>query len=513
MKTTVRKLLPPLLLSAALTCQAQGEQANLVYTVLELATPAADNQSLLTTGSGEGEARDLLVLSVTENETRNLSVFEFRNGDFNQGALGQDLAQEIIFADTGRFGDEEILVLFTADQAIHYDPVQGRRIPLISFRSIYNLPFQDRVPVRDFFRDINNDGLDDFLIPGFHGLSAYLQKADGGFSEPVNISSPPRAEMWEEKNVSYRVAPYFIAPLHPGNLPAIVTMDGTRLQLNAGTPEGGFEENPVLLSATPPFEYPSYFEMDEDMQQDQSSFEGRALFDVADYNDDALMDLMVYRAVSSGVFDKTASFELYRGRTGAGGLEFPVEPDTSIVSEGMQFGFEQQDLNGDGQLDMQLISVKLGIGKIIRALLTGSINVNFDFYLMRDGSYSTEPNLRRNIRVDFDLGSGRVSVPLNLTRDLDGDGLVDLIVQTDEDQLEIFMGTGGNEIFSRDSVLYQVDLPDQLDNESALAQSFVSFADINADGVEDILIQHQPQTSREGKIVVMLSDSTIPRKD
>lgn len=69
-----------------------------------------------------------------------------------------------------------------------------------------------------------------------------------------------------------------------------------------------------------------------------------------------------------------------------------------------------------------MISAEIGLGKIVRALLTGSINVDLAFYLMQDGGYPEDPHVRRSVKVEFDLGSGTISVPLNLLHDLDFDG-------------------------------------------------------------------------------------------
>ena len=74
---------------------------------------------------------------------------------------------------------------------IHRDRVSvlGNDETLLGFTSLYNAPVLQRLPRFNVFRDLNGDGLDDFLIPTFEGYQVSVQ-ADGTFSQVVSEATP-----------------------------------------------------------------------------------------------------------------------------------------------------------------------------------------------------------------------------------------------------------------------------------------------------------------------------------
>ena len=45
-----------------------------------------------------------------------------------------------------------------------FDPVTGQRQTLLTYTSIYNTVADKELPTFDLMRDLNDDGLDDFII-------------------------------------------------------------------------------------------------------------------------------------------------------------------------------------------------------------------------------------------------------------------------------------------------------------------------------------------------------------
>jgi hypothetical protein len=64
------------------------------------------------------------------------------------------------------------------------------------------------------------------------------------------------------------------------------------------------------------------------------------------------------------------------------------------------------DFNNDNQTDMVISAVDIGLGKVLGALVTGAINIDLNFYQMKEGLYAATPDLKRQIKATFDLRSG-----------------------------------------------------------------------------------------------------------
>jgi hypothetical protein len=157
---------------------------------------------------------------------------------------------------------------------------------------------------------------------------------------------------------------------------------------------------------------------------------------------------------------------------------------------------KEQDFDSDGQTDMVISTVELGIGKILKALITGSIDIDLHFYKMEDGHYPAKPNLRREITATFSLSSGDMFFPSVLIADVDGDDVSDLLVQEGANLLKIYLGGKDGKLFAKRSVDIEVSMPNEPD--------LVELADLNSDGKKDIVMRHQA-AGEPRKVVIMVS--------
>ena len=154
------------------------------------------------------------------------------------------------------------------------------------------------------------------------------------------------------------------------------------------------------------------------------------------------------------------------------------------------------DLDGDGRVDFGMLSFKLGIGKIISMLLTGSVSFNMNFYLMGQGGYSEEPNVQRRVKLRLDLGSGRVAGNWVSVGDFTGDGVKDLLVQAGATQVDIYPGTGDAGLFAKRPIEVAVDLSDQ---------GSVRLADLNHDGKDDMFMAYRLPDEENLRVGIALS--------
>ncbi|WP_341501194.1 VCBS repeat-containing protein [Gallaecimonas sp. GXIMD4217] len=239
--------------------------------------------------------------------------------------------------------------------------------------------------------DVNLDGRKDLLVPWQDGLRLFLARADGGFEGQGRAFAPalkltPPQRQW--------------------------------VRLNDG--------------------------------EDFESLEIRSLETLKDLNGDGLADLVVRRLRTRSLFDQDIIFDIHFGRRTDTGLAFPVNADDQLRNSGLAFGLDMADLNGDGKSDLYTPSTRLGVGKIVSALLTGSVDVDLHLELQHERSFvPVDTGLEASMGVE--IGKGRLHWPVFQALDLDGDGRAELAVQQGEEKLALYHWQDGR--FKRRSQL------------------------------------------------------------
>lgn len=448
-------------------------------------------------GTGRSE---LVVVTLTDDAVRRLRVYELGADDrYNSKPLADVLVPEdVVIVDVGRLGSRDVIVYLTHDRAMEYDPFTDTVRSLVSFRTIYNVPMKEELSALDQFRDLNDDGLDDFIIPDFSGYAVMLQQPGGTFSKPVAMRAPPVMEVFSDNNVWYQPRIVFHTDLNHDQRSDLAFWVDDAFAVYFQLADGSFSGEASRLESNVPFEFDGIsgvsFRMGE---EDQSDLTVRALQEMRDIDGDDVADLVTLTVESKGVFKKQTTYSVHRGTVSeAGAVRFSSEPDSEISSNGIQFEMEQKDLNRDGQLDVIVSSVQLGVTKIIGALITGNIDIDLNFFQMADGVYPAEPNASREITASFDLSSGDVFFPFVLIADVNGDEYADLLVQDGTENLKIYEGEPGAGLFGRRSIDVKVELP----NEPELVQ----LADLNNDGRQDVVMRIQKK-NKPNRITVLIA--------
>ncbi|MEX1237135.1 MAG: VCBS repeat-containing protein [Pseudomonadales bacterium] len=446
---------------------------------------------------------DLVIARIDDAGRRKVSVHEMSdNLVFKAEPIAEfELPENVIGLDVGRLGARDILVFFTPDHVTHYDPFRDAFKPLVSFQSIYNNVVKDQIPVLDLFRDINGDGLDDLAIPGFDGITIFIQQQEGAFSGPVTVHAPPVMEMTYNDYPWYQMRAMFETDMTGNGKNDLVFWLDNQFAIYRQLDSGMFSDDVITQESNVPFEYDGVggvsFRMGE---EDQSKLTARVLYQLKDLDGDGITDLVTLTLNSKGVFNKQTTYEFHKGRRRADGvLVFSEAPVSRIESKGVQFEMEEHDLDDDGQVDIVVSSVQIGIGKIIAALITGSINIDLDFYKMTKGVYPDSPNATRTITSTFNLSSGEVFFPFVLIADVNGDSYADLLVQDGVDTIRIYEGEEGPGLFSRRVVKIKAKLPNDAD--------LVTLADLNGDGRQDVIMRLEKK-NEENSVAVLMSVST-----
>lgn len=469
---------------------ASGADAGLAYDNHEINIGDAVSRTVLHGRLTGGETDDLIVFTHADS-TRQMAVYTYHETAWSRCHLG-DVARGIIFVDMMELGGEDRLLALRRGGIDWIDPATWVPRTWLASPSMYKLPPQD-VPDFDFARDVNGDGLDDIALPGFDGYTVWTQRPDGTLNDPVELAAPATAR------VGFRSATYRARDLyqldHDGDgYSDLAFWHEGGLVVYPGAASGSFVPDPIELLA--PFEL-STDDVTVSFGFGQEFDETRSLlYRVDDFNGDGIGDIATSTIEVAGVFDQSTRYDFHFGRREAGATVFRAVPDTSISSEGVQGPLELSDLDGDGRLDFGMLSFKMGIGKIVAVLLTGSVGFNMNFYLMGEGGYARKPNVQRRVKLRLDLGSGRVSGNWVSAGDLTGDGIKDLVVQVDGTRVDVYPGTGGADLFTQRPVEVDVNLSDQ---------GSVRLADLNHDGKDDMFMAYRHPDGETLRVGVALS--------
>lgn len=361
---------------------------------------------------------------------------------------------------------------------------------LLTSGSLYRGGTNPELRHLELLRDLDGDGVLDLLLPDFDGW--IWRRAEGdGFGEAVHLPLPLPMTT-EGSFVTYRRM-------------ELATVSGSAYALLGGEtytmPVDGVDGPAVGASGLEGD--PSYWGrgiLIADVEADQRDLTETGIYLFAEMTGDRVPDALVQVTRSAGVFDKSSSFALHPGRLVDGVLRFTATPTGSVSSDGIHFDADARDIDGDGRSDLMAPSVRFSVGRVIAALVSGGFRYDLDFHRQLDGGrFSEKPDFSLELSIEFDLGSGHVTAPVVGLPDLDGDGLLDLVVGEGEDTLHLHHGIGGDTLFDAEPESIEVPLPGVGD----LAQ----IVDLDRDGRDDVVIRYGngDPSARQTVLEVLLS--------
>lgn len=454
--------------------------------------------------------KDILIVhrkGLQPEETRWISIFWQREGgDFSTAA---DQSWEIdtlaVIMDIGDVqGDLSKEICFLTREGVFFYAMEERIFStdpqkLFDSEGLTLFPSKRNIPLIDFIRDWNDDGIEEIGIFQFGGLS---------------IFTPDSLHRYERKNeLSVELTTYMTAgrivddeQLIPG-LIASFSFPVTRIiDYNSdGTKDliaiKGDRIITYLQDGAGSFSRDPFADVMFDVRTQKEKIEDTAFAEtvIQDLNNDGYADAIVTKQSSRGLSNFRCAINIFYG--GANG--FSEKPDQVIISEGT--ASERtivRDVNGDGQLDMILPSIKISIASIVRFLLTKSVPINFNIFLLHeDGRYSDRPDFSKEVKFKIDF-SGETDVQaVSLRGDFNGDRKIDFVFGTGEDELSIFLGVSGDKdrIFSGKPVL-KLDVP---------AFGELLCLDLDENGYSDMVIYYPQSKKKQGLIKVLVNNGKI----
>lgn len=443
------------------------------------------------------------ILVVTYNDDDSVSDFVRRvqlyevsaeAGLVQQALLDVELPRAMQLVDTTVRGRQPLFVGYKDQHLYSLDVATGEFEQMLMVPSIFRGVNRSSSPNLEFLKDLNDDERDDVILADFSGWQVSSQLADGTYAEARTIGPAPFMAVGSERYTVFRAEePYFLDSNLDGKQDVAFWIDGD-LSVHLQTVDGTFRETPETLVTGHSDVLEGFYSLSIGVDEDNPDGIQRVVESIDDIDGDGLADLIVQSISGDGIFGKETQIEFYLGAASdTGSLSFPKNPTTIIASNGIQALSERVDLNGDGMQEVIVTSIDIGIGMIIRALLTRSFSMDVGIYTLSQDGYPTAANVDRSITAKFDLTNGELFVPVVLPADVTGDGKLDWLVQDSETKLRVYEGVDGPKLFSTQYSTHKLELPRN-------PQDF-RVVDVDGDGRDELLLKHGKDDAKSVSLV------------
>lgn len=153
-----------------------------------------------------------------------------------------------------------------------------------------------------------------------------------------------------------------------------------------------------------------------------------------------------------------------------------------------------QDLNGDGRPDLVTVTMDVGLPKLLGSLATKRLTVGLDFHVwcqQKDGAFRPVKGLDLSGSFRFDLNNLRVSQLSLFSGDFDGDGRADFVQLGRGKRVSIQRGRADCSFPSNPDMAFDL-------KEEPRDLSLVQIRDLDGDGRSDLMIVTPRRAAEEG---------------
>ena len=480
------------------------------------------------------EAR-IAVAHVDADGKRRLRLFGFEGAAWAP-VVDAELRRDAAFIDVATMGSRDRLIVYGGGRFTGFDVAAGKERPLLTVASSYKADWGE-MPFVDVTRDIDLDGRDDLVLPGLHGFSLAMAKADGSYTDVVKIGPPEpflnAVPAWEDRlyrrtGITSWTIPWYQSRVHVLDYDRdgrrdLVFWNQDHFEVHRQTGPGTFAETPTTFGVDMPFDSDGLYSLifafrgetrtslltgfkDKRTRTVVHSFGEAGPADAprsvrcrvtacySDLNGDGVADLVTMSMAGRSVLGQHTRYAVHFGREqapapgAAGHIRFPATADTAIASAGMQ-SLQPHDVDGDGVVEIMAHTVDFRVRKLLRAMLPGGMATHVDFYRLEDGAYPAQPTARRTLRAGLFRGFS----PPVLLGDVTGDGRSDLLLGKSRKRLDVYVGAPAPALFAEKPQAVQVALP---------GAEQARLADLNDDGKQDVLLHHAAEEGTHRLIVL-----------
>jgi hypothetical protein len=452
---------------------------------------------------------ELVVVGVDDKQQRILAIYFFdtQSNTFIQ----QDkikIADNVFSYDVGEPKNDGLQRLYLLDKTAvhHYVPARSSQksawVQSESVSSMYLGDKADSFKQMDFIQDINNDGVDDIMLPHFEQLNLWLSDCCGA-RHPQNLPIAARIEM-NQSSVRYDDQELYFQDMNLDGKTDLVTVEQGQLSVFAQNEDLQFALIPIKIKIDKSIYAVDWWEMKgpNGQEMDQSDIQHRVVKEIDDFNGDGIPDIAVQFTKSSGVLDKTIDFEFFYGSLNNGQLAYSEQASTSVTSEETLNNLTFLDRDMDGKKEVSVSSFDIGISQIVGALLSGSIDQDVLIFSMDENNqFGKEPLVSQEVEITFSLSSGTQGQPLVKMIDINGDAVKDIVYSDGDDLIRALLATPSQKKpYAKRSLRQKLPMPKNPYNTAS--------KDLNSDGKTDLVLHHGPADSSEllKRVIVLMAN-------
>jgi len=438
----------------------------------------------------------LLYLNETDGNT-SLLIHNKKNFIYYPALVGANLAKEeqviaipkqVQFYNKGKLANVEQDVLFylSGEKVFSYNFLEKSVTEQFTIDSLNHYQTEFQTEYSEFIIDINNDGLTDIITYSLDKTHLYIQDSSANFTHQI-LNLAPKVNS-SSNSVTFSPYPFYNIDTNGDKKSDIAFQVNDQLLSFVQKNDGSFKADADIIKLNAGILSHLEYETLQDGSADDIA--RISVESIEDLNNDGIVDLVTKEKVRTGMISFENELVIRFGNICSGILTFKPSPNGKAVFKGEGDLFFK-DINNDGLKDYYSRGVEIGFGMIM-SVMSGSVDVELNFYLMEsDQSYSKKPIFSSEMEVEVNDDDDNSGFGLNSIEDFNGDGKLDLALQTDKDEFKLYFG-GGKKVFNKRGQSYDIGLP---------VKGRTEVKDFNNDGKADILMLHGEKFDDDNKVV------------
>ncbi|MFH1227233.1 MAG: VCBS repeat-containing protein [Planctomycetota bacterium] len=324
--------------------------------------------------------------------------------------------------------------------------------------------------------DLNNDGLDDLIIPTLSGYSLFTDSGNAAFSFGT-VNQQVGADEYSFVNLSAGLPGLMLVDLNGDGLKDIISC----------------ADNSITYYVQP-FNQPKVFTLKFLSGSSADDIAFKSVY-FSDLNRDGTADLIITTTGGNITNQLMTRVFVFNGvKDAAGAVNYAEMPSQIINIKGISPMIRLADINGDGYPDLFVTSFETDLGSNIKKALLRYVVISYQafFYSPGANAFSASPNYSKSINFPLSaLGQGQFS-HIYMEYDFTGDRVPDLMYISGPDRrncnLYVMPGRPKDELIKKSAVgfrkdeylLYPLRIPDT-----------VIIKDLNNDGKCDLILKYR----------------------